>query len=73
MACPLTRPNYVNSNGFEMGRDVRRFVGLPHPPSRRPGVIHLVFSRFDAEFPDKMELFKQQSLRRRRRDMTIAV
>jgi hypothetical protein len=52
---------------------MRRFVGLPHPPSRKPGVIYLLCSSCDAEFLEKMELFKQQSLRRRGRHMTAAI
>jgi len=44
---------------------MRRFVGLPHPPSRKPGIVYFVCPHCDAEFLAKMELFKQQSWRRR--------
>ena len=52
---------------------MRRFVGLPPPPSRKPGVVYLVCPRCDADFLAKLELFKQQSLRRRSGDLTTAV
>jgi hypothetical protein len=44
---------------------MRRFVELLPAPSRKPGVIYLVCPRCDAEFLAKLELFRQQPLRRR--------
>jgi hypothetical protein len=63
----------MSANDGAIPSGANREVGLPHPPSRKPGVIYLICSRCDVEFLEKMELFKQQSLRRRSRRMMTAV
>jgi hypothetical protein len=39
---------------------VKRFVGLPEPPSRRPGLVYLICPRCNADFLGKFDRFKQK-------------